>query len=319
MGDVRLGNQIEQLQNTFTCAVLGLRRCTKGYEEMRHPTENLSWGIIELQVTNLARAVDFWTDAIGLHIRSQDKAKAELGTPNKTLIILHAGATRPVGRAFLGMYHVAIGMPDQAEFSRVLARLITKNITISPTDHLASKSIYFSDPDGLEIEIIFETPERFSHMADPSKGLMMYDVDGNPHSGREALDVPAELSHAAGADVEAMLGDGSFLAHMHFKVSTLEDGQVWFEGLGFQRNLLIPSFGFADMSAGGTTTHRLAMNVWSGPGLSGAPAGMARLVRYTLHAHDAELLARVQGLTPAGDGLAGVDPAGVDVKMLPAA
>ena len=279
------------------------------------PRDHLSWGIVELQVTNLERAVAFWTDAIGLYVRSQDDARADLGNADTTLIVLHAGATRPVSPAHLGMYHVAIGVADQAEFSRVLARLISKRVPVSPTDHLASKSIYFSDPDNLEIEIIYETPERFGSFGDLSKGLIMYDKDGNPHSGRAPLDVQSELAHARDADLEALLNTDSFLAHVHFKAPSLETTSAWFEGIGFDRSLMIPAFGFADMSAGGKSAHRLAMNIWQGQGLSPAPSDMARMVRYALWAHTPDVFDNAQGLTETTDGLAGRDPSGIDIVL----
>lgn len=279
--------------------------------------ELLSWGVIELQVTDLDRAVAFWCDAIGLVDRHQQGPGIALGTATTTLIVLHSGASRPVNPRHTGMYHVAIGVPDQAEFSRVLARLITKRIPVSPTDHLASKSIYFADPDGLEIELILETPERFGKFGDLSRGLILYDVDGNPHSGREALDVEYELSFAKGADVDADLSDGGFLAHVHFKVGGLEEGNSWFEQFGFTRSLMLENWGFSDMGVKGGFAHRLAMNIWAGPNMPAAPDDMARMVRYELRVHDAEMMDSIQGLQAEGDNLTGIDPMGVQIALTP--
>lgn len=282
------------------------------------PADHLSWGLIELQVTHLERSVAFWTDAIGIQVRSQDSEKAELGTSDKTLVTLHAGATFSVSPRYRGMYHIAIGVPDQNELSRILARFISKGIGVAPTDHLASKSLYISDPDGLEIEIVLETPERFGRFGDMSRGLVMYSADGQPHSGREALDVRAELVHAQGADLEAPLSDGAIVAHMHFKVGDLEPAVEWFEGIGFTRNLLLPNWGFGDLSAGPSLHHRLAMNVWQSKGSPAAPEGMARLLRYKLHVHSASIIDNALGFAPAGDGLVATDPAGVEVTLVPA-
>lgn len=279
-------------------------------------SERLSWGVIELQVTNLARAVDFWTQALGLRLRLQDSKKAELGTFKNTLIILHAGATSPVKAGHLGMYHVAIGMPSQAEFSRILARLLTRGVSVAPTDHLASKSIYLSDPDGLEIEVIYETPERFGRFGDLSKGLVMYDVHGKPHSGRAPLDVYADLEHASSADLEAPISDEAFVAHMHFKVGSLDAASTWFEGVGFTKGLNIPNFGFADMGAGGGSSHRLAMNIWSGPNSQPAPPQMAGLTRYTVFIHHPEVIATIQNLRPTETGFTGTDPTGTQINLV---
>ena len=229
------------------------------------------------------------------------------------MIVLHPGAETPVKAPFTGMYHVAIGVRSQAEFSRMLARLIHLNVQVGPTDHLMAKSLYFHDPDGLEIEITYETPERFSHFGDMSKGLTLYDVDGNTHSGRGPLNVNAELAHAAGTDPLAPLADDSYLAHLHFKVPALEPALDWFETLGFERHLTLDSWGFADMGAGAPNTHRLAMNIWAGPNRPPMPQDMAGLVHYELFTHGEDVAS--PHLHQDGDVLRGTDPAGVAVTL----
>ncbi|SMY07257.1 VOC family protein [Flavimaricola marinus] len=275
--------------------------------------DRLSWGVVELQVTDLDRAVAFWTSALGLIVRDTAAPGVALGTRVRTLIVLHPGAVVPVKAPFTGMYHLAIGMRSQAEFSRLLARLIQRNVPVAPTDHLMAKSLYLHDPDGLEIEITLETPERFSHFGDMSRGPRLYDVDGIVHSGRGPLDVRAELSHAAGADPMApMAGDG-YVAHLHFKVAALEPALNWFETLGFERHLTLDGWGFADMGAGAPNTHRLAMNTWAGPNRPPMPQDMAGLVHYELIAHGD--LAATPHLRQDGDVRRGTDPAGVAVTL----
>ncbi|SEK35699.1 VOC family protein [Pacificibacter marinus] len=277
--------------------------------------DRLSWGVVELQVTNLDRAIAFWTNALGLIVRDNQVSGAALGTQDKTLFILHAGAKTPVAAPYTGMYHVAIGVSSQVEFSRTLARLIHLKVQVGPTDHLLAKSLYLHDPDGLEIEITYETPERFSHFGDMNQGLTLYDVDGNTHSGRGPLDVKSELAHAAGVDPMAPLADDSYLAHLHFKVAALEPALDWFETLGFKRHLTLDNWGFADMGAGAPNTHRLAMNIWAGPNNPPMPQDMAGLVRYELFTHG-EVLASPH-LRQDGDALRGTDPTGVQVTLRP--
>lgn len=277
--------------------------------------DRFAWGVIELQVTDLGRAVEFWTSALGLIERERSASKVALGTKAKTLFVLHAGATKPVRPQFTGMYHVAIGVRSQVEFSRILARLIHLNVRVSPTDHLMAKSLYLIDPDGLEIEITFETPERFGSFGDISAGLVLYDSEGRPHNGRSPLDVGAELVHAEGADALLPLANDTYLAHLHFKVPALEPALDWYESLGFSRHLTLESWGFADMGAGIENTHRLAMNIWAGPNLSPAPKDMARLVHYELIALDMSVPESVPTLKKDGEFLRGKDPSGVDFKI----
>lgn len=276
-------------------------------------SDRLSWGLVELRVTDLDRAVSFWSTALGLIKRDFPAPAIALGTNERTLVVLHPGADKPVSAPFTGMYHVAIGVGNQAEFSRMLARLIHLNVQIGPTDHLMAKSLYFHDPDGLEIEITYETPERFSHFGDMSKGLTLFDVDANAHSGRGPLDVRAELAHAVGADRMANLADDSYLAHLHFKVAALGPALDWFETLGFDRHLTLDSWGFADMGAGAPNMHRLAMNIWTGANNPPVPQDMAGLVHYELVTHG-ETIASPH-LHQDGDVLRGIDPAGVAVTL----
>ena len=279
-------------------------------------SDRLSWGGVELQVTDLDRAVEFWALALGLIERDFEATGVSLGTKDRTLIVLHPGADTPVAAPYTGMYHVAIGVRSQTEFSRMLARLIHLNVQVGPTDHLMAKSLYFHDPDGLEIEITYETPERFSHFGDMNQGLTLFDVDGKAHSGRGPLNVNAELAHAAGTDPLAQMADDSYLAHLHFKVPALEPALDWFETLGFERHLTLDAWGFADMGAGAPNTHRLAMNIWAGPNNPPMPQNMAGLVHYELVTHgDAVVSPHLQ---QDGNALRGTDPAGVAVTLRPA-
>lgn len=276
--------------------------------------DRLKWGVVELQVTDLDRAVNFWTVALGLIERPNTAPGIALGTQETTLIILHPGASEAVQREFTGMYHVAIGVRTQAEFSRLLARLIHLQVQVAPTDHLMAKSLYLADPDGLEIEITFETPERFGHFGDMSKGLELFDTQGRPHSGRGPLDVEAELAFAKGLDLGAPIATDTYLAHLHFKVGALEPTLEWFETLGFERHLTLQNWGFADMGAGAENTHRLAMNIWSGPNRPPAPKSMAGLTHYELLTHDQAVLDN-QGLERAGDTARGRDPMNIEFSI----
>ncbi|PRY74392.1 catechol 2,3-dioxygenase [Yoonia maritima] len=280
-----------------------------------HPTQidRLSWGMVELQVTDLDRSVAFWTSALGLVERELASPGIALGTKDRTLIVLRPGANTPVAAPYTGMYHVAIGVRSQAEFSRLLTRLIHLNVQVGPTDHLMAKSLYFHDPDGLEIEITYETPERFSHFGDMSKGLTLFDVDGNRHSGRGPLDVSVELAFAAGADPMTPLAGDTYLAHLHFKVAALGSALDWFETLGFERHLTLDNWGFADMGAGQPNTHRLAMNIWAGPNRPPRPQNMAGLVHYELISN-VDVVASSH-LRQDGDVFRGTDPTGVNVTL----
>ena len=280
--------------------------------------ERLVWGPVTLSVTNLDRAEAFWTEVMGFVRRPSKGPDLSLGTEDRTLVVLHAGATSPVAKGHAGLYHVAFRMPSQAEFSRRMQRFIDLGIRFSPVDHLMSKAIYLDDPDGHGIEIAHETPERFGRFSDAGGRFAMFDAAGRPHSGRERLDLRAELALTDGTDPALPLQRDATVAHLHLHVPALDPAMAWFEGIGFAPNLHLPEFGMADMGAGGPYTHRLAMNLWAGPGARPAPEASARLLSYRLETTDPGTFAAARsGLTeiPGAGVLTGTDPAGVTVTL----
>ncbi len=280
--------------------------------------ERLTWGPLTLSVTDLVRAEAFWTEAIGFVRRPDVGAGLALGTPDRTLVVLVPDATSPVARGYAGLYHVAFSLASQAEFSRRMQRFVDLGLRMSAVDHLMSKAIYVHDPDGHGIEIAWETPDRFGRFSDAFGGFAMLDAQGRRHSGREALDLVAELARAEGADPVLPLHRDTRVAHLHLHVPALEPAVSWFEGLGFARNLHLTHFGMADMGAGAPYTHRLAMNVWAGPGARAAPVTSARLRSYRLETTDAATFAAAGtrlALDPATGDLNGTDPAGVTLTL----
>jgi len=280
--------------------------------------ERLTWGPLTLSVTDLDRAAAFWTDVIGFVRRPDQGPGLALGTPDRTLVVLSPGATSPVAKGYAGMYHVAFGMPSQAEFSRRMRRFLDLGVPFSPVDHLMSKALYLSDPDGHGIEIAFETPERFGRFSDAGGRFAMFTAAGRPHSGRERLDLRAEMAQADGTDPALPLHRDATVAHLHLHVPALDPSVAWFEGLGFARNLNLPDFGMADMGAGAPYTHRLAMNLWAGPGARPAPVNSARLLSYRLETTDAETFADAKARlteTPGSHVLTGIDPAGATLTL----
>lgn len=281
-------------------------------------TERLTWGAIALSVTDLDRAARFWTSVLGFVPRHGAEQGLALGTPERTLVVLHPGAETGVVKGHAGMYHVAFGMPSQAEFSRMMARLLHMGIPHSPVDHLMSKAIYLGDPDGHGIEIAYETPERFGRFSNDGGRFALIDARGQVRSGRERLDVRAELNLADGTDPGEPVHRDAVLAHLHLHVPNLPAAIDWFEGIGFARNLILNEFGMADMGAGAPYTHRLAMNLWAGSAVSPAPASSARLLHYDLDTGDAAVFAgarsRLAEDSRTGE-LRGTDPAGVALRL----
>lgn len=282
--------------------------------------ERFTYGPVELEVTNVERAVSFWTSALGMVPRPATNGIA-LGTRSETLLILHGGATESVQHSrHSGLFSLGIGVPDQMEFSRLFARLIGNRVCLSPADHLVMKALHFHDADGFGIVVAIETPERFGRFGNLVNGLELFDSEGRPHPGRTPLDKAAELDHARNADLDADLAVGTRIGHLNLSVPSLAAGIAFYEGLGFAQNLTLPHIGFADLGAGSAFPHRIGLNTWLGEGNPPAPQGIARLRRFHLNVAEQEIFdaaSRLPNASAGADHLHFIDPCGVEVVLLP--
>ena len=276
-------------------------------------TEIFTLGAVHLEITDAARSLEFWRDRVGLRLRGEEEGALLLGTDEETLLVLHPGATSPARRGHAGLYHLAIHLPDEAEFARVLARLFDRRTFMSPTDHVFSKAIYLDDPDGLGLEFTLETPERLRSVRMTPTGPEVIDASGNKRSGRDPLDVREVLSHLPDGDLDRPLPVGTKIGHMHVHVGAIEANHRFYRDvLGF---LDANDFGSGvDFHAGGAFKHRMAINVWQGVGVTQPPAGTAGLRHFTIRYDSSErlqsVLDRARGVVPHPDGHLVHDPSG---------
>ena len=279
------------------------------------PADFATLGPVHLDVVDADRSLGFWRDVVGLRLRSRADATMELGTDEETLLVLHPGATGRVRRGFRGLYHVAIHLPNEPEFARVLARLIARRYPIAPTDHVMSKAIYLDDPDGIGLELTLETPERQRSMRVLQHDIEIIDAEGRVRSGRDPLDVPQVLARMPDEDVERPVPRGTTVGHLHLHVDDLEAARRFYRDvLGFEEHMWMPQMGAADFHAGGRFPHRLAVNTWQGAGAPRPPAGTAGLrsyaIRFDSSARLDSVLRRVPGAAPVAGGYSVTDPAG---------
>ena len=238
--------------------------------------DRLTYGAVHLDVTDAGRALAFWRDLIGLAEIARTGDAIHLGVDGRALIVLHPGAERgPVpGRS--GLYHVAIHLPNETEFARALARIAAARVPQAPTDHIFSKATYLSDPDGIQLELTLETPERAGEITIGPASITIRDSEGRLRGMTEALDVREVFSHLTDDDLDRRLPIGTTVGHVHLHVADLEATRRFYtDTIGFEEHTFVPGIGFADLSAGGRFPHRFAFNVWQGEGAPPPPAGAA--------------------------------------------
>lgn len=234
--------------------------------------EATTLGAVHLQVAELARSITYYRDVIGLRVLSSTAQNASMGPhgEERTVIELHelrgAAPVEPRGR--LGLFHVAILLPDRAALGRFLAHLVSLGERVGMSDHFVSEALYLTDPDGLGLEV-YADRLRKSWRAEGGQLVM----------GTEPLDARAVI---AAATDEPWTGApaGTIVGHVHLHVGDLTQAAAFYhEGLGFDKTVWeYPGALF--MSAGGYH-HHLGTNSWARDAVAPA-ANEARLLEWHL-------------------------------------
>jgi catechol 2,3-dioxygenase len=287
--------------------------------------DSVVYGAIHLDVSDRDRAVRFWSDLIGLEVLSAADSQVHLGVEGRELLVLHPGASGPTPRGHSGLYHLALHLPSEAEFARVLLRIAQAGYPQAPTDHIMHWATYLDDPDGIGLELTFETLDRFSHFTSDGGRFMVVDSEGQPRRPTDQLDLNEVISFLPDRNLTQPLPAGTRVGHIHLHVADIP-AAVSFYGdvVGFLPNEREPLLGMADMRAGGSFPHRIAVNEWQGHGAPQRPSGTAGLRHFELRLRsDAELATAVARFEAASgtaaqqgpDGIALSDPSGNAVTL----
>jgi catechol 2,3-dioxygenase len=145
-----------------------------------HPAVRV--GHVHFRVTDLARAVAFYRDALGLSVTADAR---EIGLE---MVLLAAGDYHhhvglnawgaASGSPGPGLYHAAFVYPDRRELGRAVRRLLDHGHAIDhATDHGGTVSVYLYDPDGTGLELYYDRPRS-----------AWFDADGRPVLKNERFD-----------------------------------------------------------------------------------------------------------------------------------
>jgi len=229
-------------------------------------------GEVHLQVADLSRSVAYYTQVIGLRALDAADGPTRLGAhdDNRTLIALHErpGAAPVPRRGRLGLFHVAILLPDRASLGRFLAHLAAIGVHPGMSDHLVSEALYLNDPDGLGLEIYADRPRE-------SWGSQ----NGQLVMATEPLDVESVIGAANNVQWSGAPA-GTKIGHVHLHVGDLTlASEFYHEGLGLDRTVWnYPGALF--LSAGGYH-HHLGTNTWAKDAEPARP-DEARLLEWTI-------------------------------------
>jgi catechol 2,3-dioxygenase len=271
-------------------------------------------GRVLLQVADLRTSVEYYQEVVGLRLLDRAADRAALGVPGgpRPLIELRERrGARPVPRhGHLGLYHVALLLPDRPSLGRFLAHLRSLEIGCGTTDHFVSEAVYLADPDGLGIELYADRPRRDWRVR--GRELVMT---------TDPLDVNGLLAAAGGVAWQGAPA-GTTVGHVHLNVGNLaEAADFYHRGLGFDQTVW--SYPGALFFAAGSYHHHVATNVWA-RGADPAGEADARLLEWEIvvpaaadaAAALASVAARGAPVEPTADGGVARDPWGNRLRVV---
>ena len=113
---------------------------------------------VALTVRDVARSVAWYETVLGLERRYADvwgDFPAVVGVGTTSLALFPAPVPEPApppGREVLSIRHIAFRV-DRAAFDQARSELEAQEVRASVEDHTEAHSLYFTDPDGHQLEI----------------------------------------------------------------------------------------------------------------------------------------------------------------------
>ena len=113
---------------------------------------------VALTVRDISRSIAWYRDVLGLERKHEEvwgDCPAMMCAGSTALALFPASGRAedsPDARATVAMRHLAFRV-DGANFTRAREELRARGIEFSFEDHSISRSIYFRDPDGYELEL----------------------------------------------------------------------------------------------------------------------------------------------------------------------
>ena len=113
---------------------------------------------VALAVRDVAASARWYQEVLGLERRFEavwGDFPAVVGAGTTSLALFPVGTDHPLPpppRGTLAMRHVAF-RTDRENFARAQAALRARGIAFTGQDHAAALSVYFTDPDGHQLEI----------------------------------------------------------------------------------------------------------------------------------------------------------------------
>lgn len=149
-------------------------------------------GHVHLKVSDLDRAIAFYSDVLGLSVTQRYGSEAAFLSAggyhhHVGLNTWMSKGQPPAPARSAGLFHLALLYPTRADLARVLQRLVDKSIPLEgASDHGVSEALYLRDPDDNGVELYWDRePEDWPR-----------DVNGALAMVTDPLDLQALLAEA---------------------------------------------------------------------------------------------------------------------------
>lgn len=152
-------------------------------------------GHVVIKVRDLERSRKFYSEVLGLQVMKEVPEiravfLASNGRDHHELALFEVGPQAETPRANeIGLMHIAFRLRTEEELRAAYQDLKARGVSISFTvNHGVSKSVYFRDPDGHELEVYCDNqPEEYAHMPNAYLGADKLDFAPNDPGLAEML------------------------------------------------------------------------------------------------------------------------------------
>jgi catechol 2,3-dioxygenase len=137
-------------------------------------------GHVALRVRDLEVTRRFYRDVLGMQVADEFPGQGiffRFGSYHHDIVAFKAvDGAAPASDKHAGAAHIAFVADDFETVRSFYHRLRALDIPVRSTDHGFTKSIYFTDPDGIQLEIYAEVPE-FDFIAEGLKVREPMEID----------------------------------------------------------------------------------------------------------------------------------------------
>lgn len=127
-----------------------------------------SLGHVVLKVSDLERSEQFYNGLLGMPVCARLTEKGmkmtffSLGNHHDLAIAEVSGEEAAAGDQAVGLHHVAFCIGDSLDqLVDAKAHLEAAGVKANPVDHEVTKSLYFSDPDGNNVELYVDASDAW--------------------------------------------------------------------------------------------------------------------------------------------------------------